>query len=260
VRGPGTLTCRRPLSSRPAGTGRLGVGVVRRFLDGVDEGVLLAAVVQRRRGWTQSSTCRRFPSISTSATSPASAVTATSRWSRCSAGTLPSVTTISGRRGLSRFRDSPGSWRVPLCSGSRLSGGRQRTQLVMRTSPRSRRAFRKRVVEDVAAAAPTNGSPCSSSRAPGASPTNKRSASSGPAPLTMREREATSASQRVQSSTQTLHLFHGSGPFVGGFNGEECASVARERPARERPSPARTDHSPRVRPCPFHVTPDVSVW
>ena len=68
----------------------------------------------------------------------------------------------------------------------------------MKTSLRSRPISLSSVSNSLPAR-PTNGSPCSSSLAPGASPTNIRSAFALPAPKTTLLRVAASSWQRVHT-------------------------------------------------------------
>ena len=87
---------------------------------------------------------------------------------------------------------------ISIGCGSRLPGGRHLRVFAMNTSERLSPISSSSVLEQFPAR-PTNGMPCSSSLAPGASPTNIRSASALPAPKTTVFRVAASSGQRVQA-------------------------------------------------------------
>src|SRR3712207_6310488 len=90
-------------------------------------------------------------------------------------------------------------WQLSTSAGCgwRLPGGRQRRTFVRNTSSRASPASPSSWWSSLPAW-PTNGSPIRSSLAPGASPTNMRSASALPEPKTTVERVAASCGQRVQ--------------------------------------------------------------
>ena len=69
---------------------------------------------------------------------------------------------------------------------------------------------------------PTNGRPCSSSLAPGASPTNIRSASALPAPKTTVWRVSASCGQRVQPGACAKTAFEGLAAVLGGGHGADA--------------------------------------
>ena len=101
-----------------------------------------------------------------------------------------------------QFSISPGR-------GSRLPGGRHLSTLAMKTSARLSPISPSSVSSSLPAA-PTNGSPCRSSLAPGASPTNIRSASALPAPNTTDVRVAASSAQRVHARASISSSFNAS--------------------------------------------------
>ena len=111
----------------------------------------------------------------------------------------PRVTTTDGSRASSWRRRNGAQAAISSGSGSRLSGGRHLTTLVMNTSSRvqpmwpSSRSSRP-------PARPTNGRPSRSSLKPGPSPTNMTSVSGSPSPGTAFVRVSCSR-QRVQSRT-----------------------------------------------------------
>ena len=110
---------------------------------------------------------------------------------------LPSVQITRGSISSS-LRNSQ-SWQASISpgSGSRFPGGRQSSVFAMNTSPRAM-PISPSSVSSSRPAWPTNGRPCLSSLAPGASPTNIRSASALPAPNTTLVRVAASCGHFVQ--------------------------------------------------------------
>src|SRR6266545_6238393 len=111
---------------------------------------------------------------------------------------LPSVQTTRGAINSSERNRYAWQLSISCGSGSRLPGGRQRRTLVTNTSPRVRPISPSRVSSS-RPAWPTNGTPCLSSLAPGASPTSIRSASALPEPNTTVVREAASCGQRLHA-------------------------------------------------------------
>ena len=83
----------------------------------------------------------------------------------------PSGTSSRGRMTSSWASRHGRWWATSSARGSRLPGGRALTTLVMKTSARAQPGRREQVVEQRARRGPTNGRPCASSLAPGASPT-----------------------------------------------------------------------------------------
>ena len=106
---------------------------------------------------------------------------------------------------------------ISLGCGSRLLGGRHLTVLQMNTSLRSSPISPRSLLRSLPAW-PTNGSPCLSSLAPGASPTNIRSASALPEPNTTVVRVWCSG-QRVQLSRLLVDRFEPLPALCGAYHG-----------------------------------------
>jgi len=127
-------------------------------------------------------------------------VIATDRSRRCSLGTFPRVTISSGSsRSISASR-YPRQFANSSVVGSRLSGGRHRTQFVIRTSARASPASRS-ASSSTSPDRPTKGSPRSSSCAPG-----PRRRTAGPRRSGRRRRRSGSATRRAPDSARRTAL------------------------------------------------------
>lgn len=157
------------------------------------------AFLNTNAGWNAKKAGYVASPISASQMLPRSVLMYTRRWRmNCAAG-LPMIITALGLMASTMPTTRGQHSSCSSSRGSRFSGGRQATVLVMKVArlvtPASRSAQ-----SSSCPAAPTNGTPCASSSAPGASPIKTSLALAEPDPKTMR--------LRVRESRHSQHPSH----------------------------------------------------